>query len=253
MKRKKPVFTGTIVCQRCGKETGKNGAMQKYCPECSEIIDTERKAKWAKENPLSRTPEQDKANREKTRSKNIERGIKNNKPTVENIAHFPEVDLQWLVKIAVPFSYSASKNHLWATTRKGHVYRRAESNELQQLILLQIKSAMAGKKIYRNKVWLDIFVQKPDHRGDAINVLDLVADAAKEAIGLDDRWFSIRRIDWQIVKENPRMFIGIGQQDLWDAKICSYCGRILPEEKFGKSKRECKECTSSKRRGGGYF
>jgi ribosomal protein L37E len=104
MKRKKPVFSETIACQRCGKETQKNGAMQKYCPECSGIKDTERKAKWAKDNPLQRTAEQNKANHEKQLSMNVKRGLINNKSTVENIAHFPEVDLQWLVKIAVPFS-----------------------------------------------------------------------------------------------------------------------------------------------------
>jgi uncharacterized Zn-finger protein len=110
-----------------------------------------------------------------------------------------------------------------------------------------LESAISGKKIYRNKVWIDIFVQKPDHRGDAINFVDLIADAIKVAIGIDDRWFSIRRVDWQIVKENPRIFIGIGQQDLFDSKICSYCGRILPEKNFSKSGRECRECTSQKK------
>ena len=120
---------------------------------------------------------------------------------------------------------------------------------MQELIVHRLREATKGIMVYRNKVWIDIFVQKPDHRGDAINFLDLIADAIKEAIGIDDRWFSIRRIDWQIVKEKPRIFIGIGQdeQDLFDAKICSYCGRILPEKCFGKSKRECRECTSEKK------
>jgi len=247
MKRKSPVFAGSLICQQCGKATAKRAAMQKYCEICSQIVDAERKAKWARENPSIMTPKQNKENREKVRSKNIERGIANNKPTVENISVFPDVDLWWLVKIAVPFSYSGSKNHLWSTTNKGHVFRRKESNTMQEQIVLLLKPAFAGRKVYRNKVWIDIFVQKPDHRGDAINFIDLIADAVKEAIGIDDRWFSIRRVDWQIVKENPRIFIGVGQQEAFDAKICSYCGRILPEEKFGKSKRECQECTSEKK------
>ena len=249
MKRKSPVFAGTITCQQCGKEVKKIGALQKYCENCSCARDIERKMKWAKANPLVRTAEQTKAQTEKTRSRNIERGLANNKPTVENISVFPEVDLQWLTRIAIPFSYAGSKNHLWATTRGGHVYRRKESNALQEQIVQSLKTVGTSQKVYRNKIWIDIFVQKPDHRGDAINFLDLIADAIKEAVGIDDRWFSIRRIDWQIVKETPRIFIGIGQdeQDLFDAKICSYCGRILPEEIFGKSRRECKECTSEKK------
>jgi hypothetical protein len=247
MKRKKPIFNETIICQRCSQAAPKHGAIQKYCKKCSQIIDAERKAKWVKNNPLKRTAGQNKANSIKQKSRNVERGLENNKPTVEKISVYTDVDLQWQVKIAIPFTYSASKNHLWATNGKGHVYRRSESNALQNLIMYEMKSALGSRKVYRNKIWIDIFVQKPNHRGDAINVIDLVADALKEALGVDDRWFSIRRVDWQIVKENPRMFIGVGQQDLFDAKICSYCGRILPEEMFGKTKRECKECTSEKK------
>lgn len=246
MKRKSPVYTDNLTCQRCGATTARKAAMQKYCEDCSRATDVERKAKWAKANPPVRTAEQNKAGRERQRGRSLERGAEINRSTVESIAHFPEVDLQWLIKIAVPFTYSASKNHIWATTRKGHVYRRTESSDFQNGIILMLKARFSETRIYRNKIWLDIFVQKPDHRGDAINALDLVADAVKEAIGIDDRWFSIRRLDWQIVKENPRIFIGIGQEDLFDAKLCSYCGRILPEEDFGKSKRECRECTSEK-------
>jgi len=249
MKTEKHSFDESIICRRCSQPAIKTGTIQKYCKKCSRILDAERKTKWAKNNPLKRTSEENKSSREKAKSKNIQRGLANNKPTVENITHFTDVDLQWLIKIAIPFSYSASKNHLWATNKNGHIYRRAESNTLQEQIVLMLKPALIGKKIYRNKVWIDIFVQKPDHRGDAINVLDLIADALKEAIGIDDRWFSIRRLDWQIVKENPRIFIGIGQDelDLFDSKICSYCGRILPEESFGKSRRECQECISEKK------
>ncbi|MDR0474542.1 MAG: RusA family crossover junction endodeoxyribonuclease [Treponema sp.] len=246
MKRKSPTFTETIICQNCGIEAQKHGVTQKYCEKCSIAKDVERKALWAKKNPIILTNEQIKVNREKAKSRNIARGLVNNKSTVKNISVFPDVNLWWQVTIAIPFSYSGSKNHLWSTTGKGHVYRRGESNAMQEQIALMLKCALSGKKIYRNKIWIDIYVQKPDHRGDAINFVDLIADAIKTSVGIDDRWFSIRRLDWQIVKENPRIFIGIGQEATFDAKICSYCGRILPEEMFGKSKRECKECTSEK-------
>jgi len=244
MKRKSPIFTESVICQCCGKESVKTSAMQKYCKECSRNKELERKAKWMRKNPLN--PERTKLNKQKTKSRNIERGLINNKTTVENLFVYPEVNLWWQIKIAVPFSYSVSKNHLWSSNSSGHIYRREESNKIQEDIILMLKSAMGNQKIYRNKVWIDIYVQKPDHKGDAINVVDLVADAVKVAIGIDDRWFSIRRLDWQIVKENPRLYIGVGQQDDFDAKICSYCGRILPEEMFGKAKRECKECTSAR-------
>lgn len=237
-----------MTCLKCGKSIERRSAVQKYCTECSCSADRERKRKWAKDNPQILTKEEVKRNSDLERSKNVLRGLQNNKPTVHNVAVYNSVNLQWLVKVSVPFSYSASKNHIWSYAGRGHVFKRQESRAMEDEIILLLKNALRGKKVFKNKVWLDIYVQKPNHRGDAINVVDLVADAVKKAIEIDDRWFSIRRVDWQIVKENPRMFIGVGQEDAWDAQICSYCGRILPLERFGKSKRECKECTSSKRK-----
>jgi len=93
MKRKSPVFTETIICQSCGKETVRRGAIQKYCDECSKAKDIERKARWAKNNPPILTTEQIKANKAKAKSRNIERGLVNNKLTVENVSVFPDANL----------------------------------------------------------------------------------------------------------------------------------------------------------------
>lgn len=51
---------------------------------------------------------------------------------------------------------------------------------------------------------------KPDHRLDAINFLDGIADGVKDAIGIDDRYFSAT-IDWSIDKQNPRIEVFIRQ------------------------------------------
>lgn len=105
----------------------------------------------------------------------------------------------------------------------------------------------------QNRVWLDILVQKPNQRGDAVNFVDLICDAAKSAIGIDDRWFSIRRLDWQIVKDDPKIYIGIGQEDVPAVQACSSCGRLLPFSEFHKNtrlqngvSRNCKECSSAR-------
>ena len=104
--------------------------------------------------------------------------------------------------------------------------------------------------IVHNKVWIDILVQKPNHKGDAVNVVDLVCDAVKDAIDrVDDRWFCIRRLDWQIVKGDPRLFVGVGQDSDEDCQVCSYCGQIKPLPEFNAARnqplgvgRECKAC-----------
>ncbi|MGC9455249.1 MAG: hypothetical protein ACP5HU_10350 [Phycisphaerae bacterium] len=157
--------------------------------------------------------------------------------------------LLWFARVAVPFSYAASKNHIYARTRRGHVAMRRESAAKRREITLLIRSAVRDVRVAHNKVWIDILVQKPDHRGDAMNVVDLVSDAVKDALGVDDRWFCIRRLDWEIVKADPQLFIGIGQNSDRDCKVCSYCGQIKELSEFNANRtlplgvgRECKDC-----------
>jgi Holliday junction resolvase RusA-like endonuclease len=239
---------GIIVCQDCGKETIKTGPTQNYCPNCSKKRDIARKKKWAINNPVVVTHEESLENHKKSVSTYIKRGLAINKKNKKSIFYAPDVDLQWHITLAIPFSYAVSKNHIWATNGKGHIHRRKESTDYEDYIILEFKKELQGKKVFQNKIWIDLFVQKPNHKGDAINVLDLIADALKKAVGIDDRWFSVRWIDWEVVKENQKIYIGIGQEDTWDAKLCSYCGRILPLEYFGKARRECKECTNGRKK-----
>jgi hypothetical protein len=119
-----------------------------------------------------------------------------------------------------------------------------------------MQSALRGRDIKQNKLWIDLFVQKPDARGDAVNLVDLVCDALKKAAGVDDRWFSIRHLDWEIVKVNPQIFVGLGQEEVSDVQACSCCGRLLTFDAFGKRKsnksgigRVCYECRRSVDRG----
>lgn len=154
-----------------------------------------------------------------------------------------------MLRVKVPFTYAASKNHIYARRASGHVFLRTESRAKRTEISASIRDGLRGRKVAHNKVWIDILVQKPNHYGDAINVIDLVCDAIKDAIPVDDRWFCIRRLDWEIVKDDPQLIIGIGQATKEDAQVCSYCGQIKPLDAFTRDKgrplgvgRECRDC-----------
>lgn len=164
-------------------------------------------------------------------------------------------DLIWQVSIAVAFSYAASKNHIYAMRNRGHVALRRESRAIRDEVTIRLRAALAGRRVAHNKLWIDILVQKPDHRGDAVNVVDLVCDAIKAAVPVDDRWFCLRRVDWEIVKDDPRMYLGIGQETEQDCQVCSHCGQIRPFEDFTKRKhsrlgidRVCRTCRREGRR-----
>ncbi|MFQ5732750.1 MAG: hypothetical protein ACE5KM_12455 [Planctomycetaceae bacterium] len=241
----------TIRCTVCGVETPKRAASQKYCPPCSTQRDLERKRLWAREHPPA--PEQAARNTKHGHNRtelSREAGLVVNRKSARSIVwcHEPP-DLLWIVRIAVPFSYATSKNHLYTTRRTGHVALRREARAKRTEITVALRQALARRRVAHNKLWIDLLVQKPSHKGDAINVVDLVCDAVKDAVPVDDNWFSIRRLDWEIVKEQPRLYIGVGQDADWDGQVCSYCGQIRELACFNKHKgnhlgvgRECKDC-----------
>ena len=249
MKRRSPTFLKGIICAACGKPAVRTGHQQKFCPRCSDEAHEKRHAKWNKANPESYRQRQT-AIAAKGAQLNLAERL-----SLTNWYYEPK--LAWLQRVAIPFSWAGSKNHIWALQReKGHLYLRQESNKIRSDLAMMLKSAINRDqtiKIVQNKVWLDILIQKPNHRGDAANFVDLICDAVKDAIGIDDRWYSIRRLDWQIVKTNPHIFVGIGQEAVESCQICSHCGRILPWEAFQKNRtassghtRACKECSASR-------
>jgi len=247
-----------ITCLDCGVATPKTGPGQLYCPECSEIRDLVRKKLWARKHPPSDKQKQRNRNHARRRKEFAkEAGAMANMESKRAITWHPTdgPDLLWQVRVAVPFSYAASKNHIYAMCRRGHVALRRESRAKREEISTQVRDALNGRRVAHNKVWIDILVQKPNHRGDAVNVVDLVCDALTKAVDVDDRWFCIRRLDWEIAKDNPMLFIGVGQDTDADCQVCSYCGLIKKLDQFNRCKgsrlgvgRECKQCRREGRR-----
>jgi hypothetical protein len=189
----------------------------------------------------------------KFRAAQAARGAKLSQAAAGNIASIRQPQLSWVVRVAMPFSYAASRNHVWTAKDRDHVSSRARSNAYRAELTTILRSALSTQQVKVNKLWLDIFVQKSDHKGDAVNVVDLVCDAVKDAAGLDDRWYALRSVDWEIVKGVGRLFVGVGQEECWDAIACSSCGRVLPLDMFASNKsnrqgrsRNCHGC----RRGG---
>lgn len=246
-----------IQCGDCGVDTPARSPSQRFCPACSTRRDLERKQLWVRAHPPS--PDQRERNGEHAVRRTVmarEAGAKASEVAKHDIGWLAPVgpDLIWVVRVSVPFSYAASKNHIYVKRRLGHVALRREVVAKRQAITLAVRSAVDGRRIAQNKVWLDILVQKPDHRGDAVNVVDLVCDAVKDALGVDDRWFCIRRLDWEVAKTDPKLFIGVGQESDLDCQVCSHCGSIKPLDQFTRRKtarlgvgRACRACLSGGR------
>lgn len=241
-----------VACSDCGREVVTFGRGRVHlCVDCRVV--RRKAASRAYQQTHPPTPEMNRQRSALTMAGAIESGRAISLGEREAIAWLPneEPDLLWIVRVAVPFHYGMSKNRMlgWTKHQKPHLtteFRNTRDMLRDRLILSFARPG--APTIVQAKLWLDILVQKPDNRGDAVNVVDLVCDAVKVAIGLDDRWYSIRRLDWQISKNAPSLFVGVGQDTREDHQVCSSCGRVLLLEAFTKGNaatgrgRNCREC-----------
>lgn len=237
----------------CGKKYSTR-YWRKYCEECSEKnkqrINKKSYHKRLKENP---------ARFKKTYKKYHTKKQKMAKETGKNISEknrFSILDgilpnLKWSITIKYPFRQLLSKNSISRKSEKGYIYSRKDARKEKDALSLFIRNELKKSKIEIkvNKLWVTLLIEKPNNQSDAINFLDNICDAISDAISLDDRWFCVKGIDWRIVKENPYIYIRIGQAEVKDSRVCNYCGRILPFNYFSKNKSEkfgitkqCKEC-----------
>ena len=105
--------------------------------------------------------------------------------------------------IQIPLTDTLSKNAQYRLAR-GRMYLTADAQAARDAIAWNLKARLQGRSFRPGrKVWLDLWVQRSTMRSDPINVLDAVADAVKNIIGIDDRWFAVARLDWMLVRHQP--------------------------------------------------
>lgn len=250
-----PRLSLLVVCADCHAAVPRTGNTQKYCGPCSNRRDGERKMKWKKSNPPTEEQKARANDLALSRASAVRAYGKEASEGRSMVGSLEAPALEWRIQISLPFDQNLSKNALWRTGRRGHVYLRQQAKAARDGIMAQFHNALRGKKVRNNKVWIDLFVQKPHHKGDAINLVDSVCDALKKATGVDDRWFCIRSVDWEIVKSDPMIYIGVGQEECADSIACSSCGKIKSLDQFTKNasaklgvSRNCRDCVSGARK-----
>lgn len=233
----------TIICQLCNSSIlVRNPKMQKYCSPCSNIRDAERKRKWANADYQKRRKDPDTIARRNYLNHARNKVLRNLGVDASKENRFGDnlppstKTLLWNVVLEYPFDYCLSKNSIFRMNSGGHVFLRQERKRSMEKVGFLISNLISENKIQvaQNKVWLDFFIEKPDFRGDAVNFVDSLCDAIKMGVGIDDRWFCVGTIDWRIVKVDPKIYIRIGQDSSENVQCCSYCGRMLSFEKFGR-------------------
>lgn len=119
-----------------------------------------------------------------------------------------------LIQFEIPFSGSLSKNKNFfaARSEKGApiMKRRGSSKNIQRLIALLVSTKL-GQEPWpeKTKTWIDIVVQKSSNRWDAQNVVDVLFDGIRDGLQVDDRWFAIGLLDWEIQPVDPNIYVQV--------------------------------------------
>lgn len=161
--------------------------------------------------------------------------------------------------VTVPFDAALSKNRLRGvgaqTARhlprgRTTVYKKKDARSAQDAVVLALRAASRGSwHDAPVTLWLDVTFPKAGM--DAINLLESVADAAKVAIGVDDRWFHAR-VRWSIDRDNPHVRIRLIQAATESVRYCPGCNATKPlASGFYRNGSKpdqpgvCKECKKS--------
>ena len=139
---------------------------------------------------------------------------------------------RWVVAVRVPFDWGWSKNRMWAARSGTHARRLTDpARARRSLLALHLKRELSrvranpgasgevarkrlGKDGSGHAIWFGIHVRLPDRKGDALNALDLVADAIQDATGIDDRHYQLAGLTWEIspeTRKEPSMLVWVGE------------------------------------------
>lgn len=246
---------GKIICARCGNVTPRRtNGKQKYCPKCSKLNAREKRdagLKRYREKHRGRLRIEGCLRAKKKRDEILplmrERALILNEQQELPDNRAP-IHLKKGVIVRIPYHRGISKNYSYGFSSNRHVFLKSDARAIREAIHYAVKTAADGIQFSTGKVWVDILMEKPDHRGDAVNSVDAICDGIKKAIGVDDRWFSIRRLDWVIVKKNPVITLVIGQENDDEHEVCYFCGRVRPISEFNKRKKICVDCRKDPRK-----
>lgn len=166
----------------------------------------------------------------------------------------------WELTVEVPYDSHWSKNRSTGRAIVGGKMRsfpKAEAKAHRTRLRDAIEEALIAFKITPriDKLLVRIFVVRDSMRGDVANVADLVLDACKDALDLDDRWYSVG-VDWTMnTRLKPFMAVTISQMEDRGVSCCIACGEYKSHSGFAPYKAgpfghkwTCRACDRAKAR-----
>lgn len=151
------------------------------------------------------------------------------------------------IEIHTPYTTLLSKNARLKRGAGRRLYINSDALAAKENVEKQLRDA--GGEWFDGPVWLALHVEKPRNSIDAINFVDTIADAASKAIGINDRWFSLGAVTWELCTRDPHITVRLWQETDEHLRYCMTCHRLLPLSEYQKLKsdllghqRRCREC-----------
>lgn len=125
--------------------------------------------------------------------------------TIKDLGREPKI-----IEIEIPYTPELGKNKMKGFAN-GHYYTtkayKDACKSLSDIVWAEAKSYQWRK----DKIWVEIFLQKERNNSDVANFVDGIFDAIKVGLGIDDCYYSLKA-DWEYDKEiKPYLLITIKQ------------------------------------------
>ncbi len=213
----------TKECKRCGNEFSQKNARD-YCPNCRHTVKLEKQRLRSREY-TERRGRRLKRERYQVQREAGRKVSANEEATVIDSRHAHGI------RVVLPFTRDFSKNKIAVSHNR--IFKPEQTRAANEALIWKIKSL--HHKFFVAKTWLDVVVYQPSHKGDAVNYLDNFCDAIQKAIGIDDRWFAVRMLNWHIDKDSPRIELKVLQDATNHHAICQLCGVEKPITEFNEA------------------
>ncbi len=216
------------TCVDCGCKFMAKVARMTRCNTCQRKRDAEYFVEWRKINPDWKKR---RANRQK--EYNRIRAAAARSMLVEKKVVMPErIGVTALERFIISWDAGLSKNELYGR-KPGAIFLRDRARKLKQAIISMVVLKTGGRWPV-GKIWVDIIVQKDSQKADAVNVVDILCDAIKDGIGVDDKWFSLGLVDWEVSKIAPKIVFQIYRYHSEPKRVCYSCGEVRDASEFWK-------------------
>jgi hypothetical protein len=114
------------------------------------------------------------------------------------------------IQIEIPYTAHLGKNKMKGFAR-GYYYTTKDYKDACTSLADIVWGKSRGQKWNKEKIWVEIFLQKSRLMCDVANLVDGIFDAIKVGLGVDDCYYSLKA-DWEYDKEiKPYIIITITQ------------------------------------------